>query len=379
MPPRARTAVAATFALHGAVAGSFATRIPWIQDHLGVGPGGLGLALLAPAVGSLLAMPTAGRITHRFGGRVVTRWLIALWCAMLAFPALAPGLPALFAVLLLYGAVAGMCDVAMNAQGVVVEQRLGRSIMSGLHGMWSVGGLAGGTAGIVAAHAGVDARLHLAAMAVVLLGVSLAVGPLLLDVRPEAGQSAPAHFVLPARGVLLIGFLGFCGIFGEAASQDWSAVYLDRVTGASPAVAAASYTAFACMMAAGRLCGDVVVRRIGPVAAVRSGGALASLGGVLVVASRTPAPAVTGFMLIGLGISVVIPLVFAAAGNVGRTPSEGVAGAATVSYASGFVAPSLIGWIGDVFTLPFSFGLVTVLMVAVMLGAGTLAPRLGRG
>ncbi|WP_239103827.1 MFS transporter [Microbispora corallina] len=371
---RARVAVAATFALHGAVTGSFATRIPWIQDHLHTGPGGLGLALLAPAVGSLVAMPTAGRVTHRFGGRAVTRWLIALWCAMLAFPALAPNLPSLWLVLFVYGAVAGMCDVAMNAQGVVVEQRLGRSIMSGLHGMWSVGGLVAGGVGILAAHAGLDARVHLGAMAVVLIVAGLGVGPFLLDVRPGADEAAPPHFVLPAREVLLIGLIGFAGIFGESASQDWCAVYLKQVAGASPAVAAASYTAFAFMMAAGRLCGDAVVRRVGPVRTVRAGGALATLGGVLVVAGRAPVPAIAGFMLIGLGIAVVIPLVFAAAGNAGRTPSEGVAGAATVSYASGFVAPSAIGGIAAVTGLPISFGLVTALLAAVLLGAGVLRP-----
>lgn len=375
---RARFAVSAVFALHGAVTGGFASRIPWIQDHVGAGPGALGLALLAPAAGSVLAMPTAGRITHRFGGRAVTRVSIALWCLALVLPPLAPNLPLLCAALLLYGAVAGMADVAMNAQGVEVEQRLGRSIMSGLHGMWSVGTLAGGAVGTLAASADVDARLHLAGAAVVLFLVALAVGPPLLDVRAAEDEPAPPHFVLPPRGVLLIGLVGFCSVFGEAAAQDWCAVYLRQVAGASQAVGAAAYTAFACMMAAGRLCGDAVVRRLGPVATVRGGAALATLGGLLVVVSRTPAPATAGFMLIGVGIAVVIPLVFAAAGNATASPSEGVAGAATVSYASGFVAPSAIGGIASLTGLPASFALVTALLLAVLLGAGRLAPSAGQ-
>ncbi|WP_327045948.1 MFS transporter [Microbispora sp. NBC_01189] len=371
---RARFAVSVVFALHGAVTGGFASRIPWIQDHVGVGPGGLGLALLAPAVGSILAMPTAGRITHRFGGRAVTRASVGLWCLVLVLPPLAPNLPLLCAALLAYGAVAGVADVAMNAQGVVAEQRLGRPIMSGLHGMWSVGALVGGAVGTLAANAGLDARAHLGGAAVVLFLVALAVGPLLLDVRAGEEEAAPAHFVLPSRGVVLIGLVGFCAVFGESAAQDWCAVYLGQVTGASEAVGAAAYTAFACTMAAGRLCGDAVVRRLGPVAAVRGGGALAALGALLVVAARTPVPAATGFMLIGLGIAVVVPLVFAAAGHAGRTPSEGVAGAATISYAAGFVAPSAIGGIASLTGLPASFGLVAVLLLAVALGAGRLAP-----
>ncbi|MEU8272348.1 MFS transporter [Sphaerisporangium sp. NPDC049002] len=369
---RARVAVAVTFAVHGAVTGSFATRIPWLQDHLHAGPGELGLALLAPAVGSMVAMPTAGRVIHRFGGRAATRCLIALWSAALALPALAPNLAVLWFTLLLYGAVAGMADVAMNAQGVVVEQRMGRSIMSGLHGMWSVGGLAAGAVGVPAAQLGVDARVHLGVMALVLLAVGGAAGPLLLDVRAEEGEAAPPRFVMPSRHVLVLGLIGFCAIFAEAASQDWCAVYLRQVTGTSAGVAAASYTAFAFTMAAGRLCGDMVVRRLGAATTVRISGLLATVGGALVVIARTPLPAITGFMLIGVGVAVVVPLVFGAAGNAARTPGEGVAGVATISYSSGFVAPSAIGGVAALSSLSVSFVLVTALMVAVLMSAGVL-------
>ncbi|WP_055478612.1 MFS transporter [Sphaerimonospora mesophila] len=374
---RARVAVSVTFALHGAVMGSFATRIPWLQDQLNVNTGELGLALLAPAVGSLLTMPTASRITHRYGGRAVTRWLICLWCGALALPALAPNLPVLCATLAVYGAASGMSDVAMNAQGVVIEQRVGRSIMSGLHGMWSLGGLIGGGVGSVAAHAEVDARLHLGVMAFALAVAGAVVGGLLLDVRSEADAAEPPRFALPSRAVLIIGLVGFCAVFAEAAGHDWCAVYLTQVTGASPGVAAASYSAFAFTMAAGRFCGDAVVRRLGTVAVVRLGGTLGSLGGVIVVIAREPLPAIVGFMLIGLGIAVIIPLVFAAAGNAANTPSEGVAGAATISYSAGFLAPSAIGWIAEASTLPVSFTLVTAMLAAVLLGAGVL--RRGTG
>ncbi|GII78967.1 MFS transporter [Sphaerisporangium rufum] len=369
---RARVAVAATFALHGAVTGSFATRVPWIQEHVGAGPGELGLALLAPAVGSIIAMPMTGRVSHRLGARRTARLLLALWCCAVALPPLAPNIPLLFAVLLVNGVLGGMCDVAMNAQGVVVERHTGRSIMSGLHGMWSVGGLAGGAAGVVAAHVGLDARVHLAVVAAVLLAGALAAGPRLLEVPADRDGVAPPRFALPSRRVLVLGLIGFCAVFGEAAAQDWCAVYLKQVTGSSAGTAAGAYTAFALTMAAGRLCGDAVVRRIGPVAAVRISALLGAAGGVLVVLARTPTPAVAGFMLIGLGVAVVVPLVFTAAGNAGPTPSEGVAGVATISYTSGFLAPSAIGGIAALTGLPASFALVTVLLAAMLPGARLL-------
>ena len=175
--------------------------------------------------------------------------------------------------LLVFGATAGMADVAMNAQGVVVEQRYGRSIMSGLHGLWSAGGLIASGVGALAAHADVDPRLHFLGAAAVLCVIGALACRRLLDIRlPDDG--APA-FALPSRAVLLIGLVGFCAIFAEGGTADWCAVYLRTVTGAEPGLAAAAYTGFALAMTGGRLVGDRVVRRFGAVATVRVSGGIA--------------------------------------------------------------------------------------------------------
>ena len=147
------------FAVHGAVYGTFATRIPWIADRLHASPGELGLALIAPSLGAVATMPLAAKLSYRFRSRPAIRVLLLAWCGALILPALAPNLGLLFAALLAYGATSGMADVAMNAQGVVVEQRYGRSIMSGLHGLWSAGGLAASGIGALAAGLGIDARV----------------------------------------------------------------------------------------------------------------------------------------------------------------------------------------------------------------------------
>jgi fucose permease len=371
---RAHHAVAVVFAVHGAVTGNFATRIPWIQEHLGLSTGQLGLALVFPAFGASAAMPLAARIVHRFGMRRALRGLLALWCGQLALPAISPGQVWLCGALFLYGATAGMADVVMNAQGVEVERRLGRSIMSGLHGMWSVGTLLGSLVGVAAAHADVDARAHLAVMAAVLLGIGLVACRGVIDVRPKPEEAAPARFSFPPRSALLIGAVGFCSVFAEGAGMDWCAVYLRDVTNASHAVAAGAYSAFACTMAAARLAGDLVVRRLGPVRTVRAGGMLATAGGVLVVTAAAQGAAIAGFALIGVGIAVVVPLCFAAAGHSGPVPSQAIAGVATVTYTSGLVAPAVIGSIANATSLPVSFAVVTVLVSGVTLGAGVLRP-----
>ncbi|MFH8930731.1 MFS transporter [Streptomyces pristinaespiralis] len=369
---RARFAVAAVFCVHGAVTGSFATRIPWIQDHAGVGAGQLGLALAFPALGASVAMPLAGAVSHRLGARTALRVLLALWTLSLVLPAFAPNLFTLCAALFVYGATSGMSDVAMNALGVETENRLDRSIMSGLHGMWSAGALVGSAGGTLAAHLGSDARLHhtLAALTLTALGLIACQG--VLDLHSSADEEPPPRFALPPKSALVIGAVGFCAVFAEGASLDWSAVYLRDVLDTSPGLAAASTTAFALTMAVARLAGDRIVDRFGPVRTVRVGGVTATLGGLLVVAAPHPALAMCGFALIGFGVAVVVPLAFAAAGRSGPNPSQAIAGVATITYTSGLIAPSAIGAVADVTSLVVSFALVTLLAFGLVLGAGVL-------
>ncbi|MFM9367554.1 MFS transporter [Streptomyces sp. Da 82-17] len=371
----ARLAVAGVFCVHGSVTGSFATRVPWIQEHAGVSAGQLGLALAFPAIGASVAMPLAGAVSHRFGARTALRGLLALWTLSLVLPSLAPNLLTLCAALFVYGATSGMSDVAMNALGVEVENRLGRSIMSGLHGMWSTGALLGSAAGTLAAHLGADARLHhaLAAAVLTLLGLCFCQG--VLDLRPTPDEEAPPRFALPPRSAVLIGLVGFCAVFAEGASLDWSAVYLRDELETSAGLAAACTTAFALTMAVARIAGDRIVDRFGAVRTVRAGGVLATVGGALVVTSAHPAQAMAGFGCLGLGIAAVVPLAFAAAGRSGDNPSLAIAGVATITYTSGLIAPSAIGAIADATSLVVSFGLVTALAFGLVVFAGVLRER----
>ncbi|MET8027360.1 MFS transporter [Streptomyces avermitilis] len=369
---RARYAVAAVFAVHGAVTGSFATRVPWIQDHASIGAGQLGLALAFPAIGASMAMPLAGRISHRFGSRTALRGLISLWTLALVLPSLAPNLYTLCLALFTYGATAGMADVAMNALGVEIENRLDKSIMSGLHGLWSAGALVGSAAGTLAAHLGSDARVHHVLAAGVLTVLGLVACRWVLDLKPTEDEEPPPRFALPPKSALLIGAVGFCAVFAEGASLDWSAVYLRDRLDSSAGLAAASTTAFTLTMAVARIAGDAVVDRFGAVRTVRVGGVLATLGGLLVVIAWHPAAAMAGFALMGLGIAVVVPLAFAAAGRSGPNPSQAIAGVATITYTSGLVAPSAIGTLAQGTSLMVSFGLVTVLACGLVVFAGVL-------
>ncbi len=379
-----RFGIGAIFAVHGAVVGTFATRIPTISDHLHLSTGQLGAALFLPAVGSLSMMPFTGRLIHRLGGKLATQIFLALWTLSLALPAFATSLPTLCIALFFYGAVSGMSDIAMNAQGVELEQRMGRSIISSLHGLWSVGGFIGAAIGWLAVRADVDVRWQFCVMAVVLTVAGQAACRLLVTPPPAASGAAepePPTFALPSGIVLVIALVAFCAVFAEIAGSDWAAVYMRRVLDADNATAALGYTVFALAMSVSRLTGDRLIRRVGPVRAVRISATAGTAGAVLIVVAVNPILTMVGFGLMGVGIAVVVPLAFAAAGKIGSMSPGGtghaIAGVATIAYGSGLAAPGAIGGIASFSSLRVSFALVAVLVAIVALSANVVRDRPG--
>lgn len=369
-----RRAVGVTFVVNGAVTGTFAARLPWIADHLHLSSGMLGAVGLTISIGALATMPFAAQFVHRYGPKAATRVLIAASSAALALPAFAPNLLVLAAVMLLFGALIGTNDNAMNAQAVEAEQRLGKSIMSSLHGLWSLGVLAGALIGSLSAHAHVDPRLEFTAVGAVAAAVGVISSFWFAGGAPTgaAAEVKVPRFAWPHGRLLLIGLVGFAAIFVEFAANDWSSVFMHWVLRSSQAEAAIATGLFAGSMAAGRLCGDLIVRHIGAGLSVRACGILGVAGCALVAVSPDAAAALAGFVLIGLGVSVVIPLVFSAAGRSGPSPAISVAGVATVSYGAGMAAPSVMGGVADISSLRIAFAVAGLLAVAVAAGAGLL-------
>lgn len=377
-PPGALTgergAVGAVFALNGTVTGTFASRLPWIAARLHLSSGLLGMVGLTMSIGALIAIPLTARFVHGVGPAAATRVLIAASSAALVLPALAGDLVALCAAVLTFGALIGITDNAMNAQAVEAERRAGRPIMSGLHGLWSVGVLAGALTGSLAAHLRIGPPAQFTVIAVIAAAGGASAGRAFAGERPAGPVSKVAvpRFAWPHGRLLLIGLVGFAAIFVEFAANDWSAVFLHWELHASQAEAAIATGAFAGAMAAGRLCGDAVVRRAGAAASVRGCGAV-GVAGCLLVATAPAAPAaLAGFVLIGLGVSVVVPEVFSAAGRASTSAAIGVAGVATVSYGAGMAAPSVMGGVADISSLRVAFAVAALLAAAIAAGAGLL-------
>ncbi|HEX6111569.1 MAG TPA: MFS transporter [Geminicoccaceae bacterium] len=371
---RARAGVATVFFLNGFGYGSWVPRIAEIQARLSLSEGRLGLALFMAALGALFAMPLAGAAAHRYGSRPATAVTVALFGLSLPGLALAPNLLGLGLALLLLGAAAGALDVSMNAQGVAVEKRHWRPIMSSLHGMFSVGGMTGAAATGLIARADVSLLPHLAGIAALVVAIGVIACRPLLPAAAEGRAEGPG-FARPSLGILLPGIVALASLLSEGAVADWSAVYLSTSLGAGTAAAAAAFAAFSMTMAAGRFAGDALVARLGGDLVVRAGGALAAAGLGLTLLIGHPIVAVIGFGLVGAGISCVFPVVLSSAARApDLPPSAAIAAVCTVGYFGFLLGPPMIGGLAELIGLPAALGLV-VLLCALIAALGSRAPR----
>lgn len=370
----ARWAVALLFFANGLAGGSWFVRIPAVQQALGLGNGALGLALLATAVGAMVSMPAAGWLSGRLGSRPVTIVMSFALCIALPLPTLAPDFPWLVAALFLLGIAYGGMDVAMNAQAVAVERRYRRPILTSFHALFSIGGMVGAVIGGFVAGQGVAPSAHLAGLALVLAAGVAAMVPLLLREPPETvGQ--PVRFVMPGPALLALGVVAMCVLIGEGAMADWSAVYLRQVLDTTPGMAAAGYAVFSLTMAAGRLSGDAIAARFGPVRVVQAGGLIAGLGLTLGLAVQHPTAAMLGFAAVGAGLACAFPLVVSAASRTpGMSAGAAIGAVSTAGYAGFLLGPPIIGLSAELVGLRAALGLIVVLALI----AAALAKALDR-
>jgi Major Facilitator Superfamily len=370
----ARAATFGVFFVNGAAIGTWVGHIPWVKDRFGFSESTLGLVILAMSIGVIVAMPVMGQAIVRLGSARATRVAATACLLVLPLPLLAPEPWLVPAALLLFGAGSGCMDVSMNAHGVAVERVLGRSVMSSLHAGWSFGGLAG--AGMVAlgGAAGLDPRVQAVAAAgalAVLLAACLR--------RLGAGSAvadAPAGFVRPSRGVILLAALCLLIMVTEGAMADWGGVYLNEDLGTSAAVAALAFSFFAGGMTAGRVFGDWLNNLLGPARLMRGGTALAglALGALLLVGA--PGAALAGFFLVGIGVANGVPLLFSAAGHApGRESGPNIAAVSSMGSIGFLAGPPFIGFIAEATSLPLALatlcaGLAIVTVAGRAAGAG---------
>jgi predicted MFS family arabinose efflux permease len=375
-PRAARLAVAVTFVALGVGGGSWATRIPAVQHRLGLSAAELGIALFGLGFGSLLSMPVAGLLIARHGSRPVLRATALLFAVSIALPPLAWNLPSLWLALTVFGATQGALDVAMNAHGVAVEHAYGRPILSSFHAAFSGGALLGAALGALAAGIGVDARVHLAVIAGLVLVSALASARLLLSADEDRGASGQRLTLRVPRQLVAVGIVAFLCLLAEGAASDWSAVYLAGPLHASPDVAAAGFAGFAAAMMLGRIAGDRLVTALGELVLVRAGALLAAGGMALGLIGGSAPIAIIAFACLGAGLAGVVPVVFRAAATHPDVPAGiGLAAISTAGYTGFLLGPPVIGALASVTTLPRALGAIVVATGAIAALAGHVPVR----
>ncbi len=351
------------FFISGFGMAAWAPLVPFAKARIMISDGVLGLLLLCLGIGSIVAMPAAAAFATRVGCRRVIIVSALLMCLTLPLLALVPSRPLLAAALLLFGASLGAIDVAMNIQAIIIERASGRPMMSGFHGLFSLGGIAGaaGVTGLLGAGA-----WPVAAALVVIVGIAAALVIAAPNLLRYGGRGDGPIFALPHGVVLLIGGLCFVLFLTEGAVLDWSAVFLTTVRGMDASYAGLGYAAFALTMTAGRLSGDRIVQHVGRAEIIVLGGMCAATGFALMTLVSSWPVAVLGYALVGAGCSNVVPILFTSVGRQTAMPENvAVPAVTTFGYAGILLGPAAIGWVAHVASLSAAFLILALGLIGV--------------
>lgn len=371
---RARWAVAGIFLINGFMIGSWAPHIPLLLTRLTITESTLGLLILCFGIGALISMPWCGFLMSRFGQTQVLRIFGLMQGIGLLLVTLSPNVPVTACAMVIFGSLVGCTDVAMNAATVTVERRLLRSVMSSMHGFWSLGGfVGGGLGGFTLLSFG--AVWHGAMVAIVGVGVGIAAAPFLLrdDARePRAATGEARRSSLPGSPtVYLLGLMALMLFASEGAVLDWAALYMQQERGADVATAGLAYAFFAGAMAVMRFVGDKVRDRFGAVPTLRISSMVAAIAMLAAAFAPTPFLVILAFAVCGLAVANTVPIVFSAAGNYpGVASGTSMSIVTTMGYSGILAAPSLIGFVAEHTGFVPVFSGFAVLLAVVFLMSG---------
>ena len=361
-PPR--IAVKLIFFINGFVHANLAARFPRIQEIFSIDNGTLGIVLLSSSVGALIAMPFTGWLIIRNGSRRITIAAVFLYCLSVPLMPVMPDVFGLAFIFFIMGITAGMLDVSMNAQAVMVERQHSKPIMTSFHALFSIGMVAGAGCGALFVKLETTLFLHLSVIiALGLLGAAWARYHLIHDKPQEKINEGPA-FRLPNSAMVSIGVIAFCCMLGEGAMADWSTNYMEKIAGASKALAPIGLSSFALAMTIGRFFGDSARIKFGDRMLMIYLGLISTLGLTVTLLFIHPFAVIAGLFITGLGLSSIVPIAYSIAGNTKNlSPGVGLAMVTTVGYSGFLFGPPIIGFIADWHSLRLALGMVAILFV----------------
>jgi MFS family permease len=361
---RSRWAIGSAFFLHGLCFSSWGARIPTIQQNLNLSEVELGSVLFALPVGSIISMPLATWIVHQYGSRLALTFSVILYSMMLVTIGLATTPIQLAVCLVLFGCCSNTVNVSVNTQAVAVESILKRTVMSSLHGLWSLAGFAGASIGALMIAFHTSLLIHFGFIcSLVIFGVILNQKYFLTDSQKEKTKSP--LFSIPDKTLIGLGLIAFCSMICEGAMFDWSGVYFKKVILADSNWVGAGYAAFMSTMAGTRFLADRLITKLGINTVLRACGLIITTGLIISVLSPTLIAGIIGFLLVGAGTSAVVPLVFSEAGKKSKNPSAAIAAVSTIGFIGFLIGPPIIGWIAGLSSLRISFSLIALMGLGI--------------
>ena len=356
-----RIAVSVFFFSAGLCFASWASRIPNIQQKLGLNEAGLGTLLLALPCGLMTSLPVSGFLVAKLGSRKIAISAALLYALILPFIGLVEATWQLAIILFLFGAAGNMLNISINTQGVSTEALYKRSIMASFHGVWSLAGFTGAAIGTLMVSQSISPFIHfciITGMVIIAIGF---IYKYLLHKDISSGKSQPI-FAKPDKVILKLGLIALCCMICEGTMFDWSGVYFRKVVVAPKELTTLGYVAFMSTMAGGRFAGDRLSTKFGKKRMIELSGITIATGLAIAVIFPSIITSTLGFLLVGFGVSSVVPLVYGEAGR-SKTMSAGVALAAvsTIGYIGFLLGPPLIGFIAQAASLRWSFTLIAIL------------------
>lgn len=364
---QARIAVSVFFFCQGFCFATWASRIPDIKTAMHLNEAALGTILLGLPIGQLLTMPFSGRAVTRFGAKPVLRIAIIGYALALTNMALAQAPWQLGLCLFLFGVAGNLCNISVNTQGINAEVLFGRPIMSSFHGVWSTAGFTGAITGLLMMKFKVPPLIHFWTVAAFVILISLLFSRYLLLTPVSKSAASFRRLRMPDGLLLQLGIIAFCCLSCEGCMFDWSGVYFKEVVHAQGPLVSLGYASFMIMMATGRFVGDKLAAKFSRKKMVQVSGVLIFSGMMFAVLFPFLATATIGFLVVGFGVSSIIPLLYSTAGRADLGVSKGIA-IATVSgigFLGFLMGPPLIGYIAQLAGLKYSFMTIAILGLAI--------------
>lgn len=363
-----RIAVSAFFFCQGLCFASWASRIPDIKTSLRLSDAALGTILLMLPAGQLTAMPFSGRLVTHFGSKKVLRICIVLYAICLTNLGLATQPWHLALGLFLFGVCGNMCNISVNTQAIRAEKLYGRPIMTSFHGVWSTAGFTGAAIGLLLMSQHISPYIHFWIITALVFITIIIVQKYLQWGRAAVTTEKKSFFSRPDSILVQLGIIGFFSMASEGAMFDWSGVYFQDVVHAPKSLIALGYLCFMIAMASGRFVGDKLIAGYGRPKMLKISGILISTGLFISVLFPHIITATIGFLIVGFGVSSIVPMVYSAAGKHSKiAPGMALAAVSSISFLGFLMGPPLIGYIAQLFSLRYSFAVIGLLGITISL------------